>query len=68
MEAHARTDDGWPSLSLALPETAPPLVSAAATLRVETTAPLEIIDLTDRVEAFLGAVDLKRGRLFKVMK
>jgi secondary thiamine-phosphate synthase enzyme len=61
MEAHARTDDGWPFLSLGLPETAPPLVSAAATLRVETTAPLEIIDLTDRVEAFLGAVDLRTG-------
>ena len=61
MEAHARTEDARPPLSLVLPEVAPRLVSAAATVRVETTAPLEIIDLTDRVEAFLGAVHLETG-------
>jgi secondary thiamine-phosphate synthase enzyme len=61
MEAHARTEDARPPLSLVLPEVGPRLVSAAATVRVKTTAPLEIIDLTDRVEAFLGAVHLEAG-------
>jgi secondary thiamine-phosphate synthase enzyme len=61
MEAPARTDEGWPPLSLVHPAVAPPFVSAAATLRVATTTSLEVIDLTDRVEAFLSAVDLRTG-------
>ncbi len=61
MEAHARADESWAPLSLVHAEVAPRFMSAAATLRVETTAPLEIIDLTDRVEAFLGAVHLETG-------
>jgi secondary thiamine-phosphate synthase enzyme len=61
MEAHARTAEGWSPLSLVPPEVAPRFVSAAATLRVETTTSLEIIDLTGRVEAFLGAVHLETG-------
>ena len=61
MEAHARTEDAWPPLSLVHAEVAPRFVSAAATLRLATTIPLQIIDLTDRVEAFLGAVHLETG-------
>jgi secondary thiamine-phosphate synthase enzyme len=61
MEAHARTDEGWPPLSLVPPEVAPQFVSAAATLRLETTTPLEIIDLTNRVEAFVRAAGLVTG-------
>jgi secondary thiamine-phosphate synthase enzyme len=61
MEAHARNDHVRPPLSLVQREDAPTLVSAAAILQVETTSGLEIIDLTDRVEAFLGAVHLETG-------
>ena len=61
MEAHARADESWAPLSLVHAEVAPRFVSAAATLRLVTNAPLEIIDLTDRVEAFLGAVRLETG-------
>jgi secondary thiamine-phosphate synthase enzyme len=48
-------------LSLVHPQVAPRFVSAAATLRVETADALEIVDLTDRVGAFLGAVQLETG-------
>ncbi|MGD8897693.1 MAG: secondary thiamine-phosphate synthase enzyme YjbQ [Acidobacteriota bacterium] len=61
MEAHARAEESWPPLSLGHTESAPRLVSTAATLQLETTAALEIIDLTDRVEAFLCAVHLETG-------
>ena len=61
MEAHARADESWPPLSLVHTEVAPRFVSAAATLRLATSTPLEIIDLTDRVGAFLGAVHLETG-------
>jgi secondary thiamine-phosphate synthase enzyme len=61
MEAHARIDADWPPLSLIHPQAAPRFVSAAATLRLETTSPLQIVDLTERVEAFLGAVHLETG-------
>jgi secondary thiamine-phosphate synthase enzyme len=61
MEAHARTNEDWPPLSLIHPHAAPRFVSASATLRLETASPLEIVDLTDRVEAFLSAVHLETG-------
>jgi secondary thiamine-phosphate synthase enzyme len=61
MEAHARTGDAWTPLSPVHPEGTPRLVSAAATLRLETAHELEILDFTDRVEAFLGAVQLEMG-------
>jgi secondary thiamine-phosphate synthase enzyme len=61
VEAPARTDGAWPALTLVPPSAEPRLVSAAATLRLQTTAPLEIIDLTPRVEAFLGATRLETG-------
>jgi secondary thiamine-phosphate synthase enzyme len=61
MEAHARNTDVRSPLSLVHRDVAPRFVSAAVTLRVETTSSLEIIDLTDRVAAFLGAVHLETG-------
>jgi secondary thiamine-phosphate synthase enzyme len=61
MEAHARNGETWVPLSLVHRESPPRLVSAAAILRVETTAALEIVDLTDRVEAFLEAAHLETG-------
>jgi secondary thiamine-phosphate synthase enzyme len=61
MEAPAHRDDGRPRLSLVHPPAAPRFVSAAATVCLETTSPLEVVDLTDRVEAFLSAVHLETG-------
>jgi secondary thiamine-phosphate synthase enzyme len=58
MNLHAPVDER----SLWRPEEAAPrLVSATATLRLETTRALEIVDLTDRVEAFVAAARLETG-------
>ncbi len=61
MEGHVLAGNAWPPLSLVHPEVAPRLVSAAATLRIGTAQPLEIVDLTDRVGAFLEVVQLETG-------
>jgi secondary thiamine-phosphate synthase enzyme len=61
MEAHARAVVAWAPRSFGHPEAAPRFVSAAATLRVETAIPTEVVDLTERVEAFVSAIHLETG-------
>jgi secondary thiamine-phosphate synthase enzyme len=61
MDGHVLAEDTWPPLSLRRPEITSRLVSAAGRLRLKTTSPTGIVDLTSRVEAFVRATVLETG-------
>lgn len=60
MEGHVLAGDVWPPPAPMLDATSR-LVSAAATLVVESTGPLEFVDITSRLEVFVGTIGLETG-------
>ena len=60
MEGHVLAGDPWPSPA-PLPDSQSRLVSAAAALVVESTGPLEFVDITSRLEAVVSTIRLETG-------